>query len=394
MTSARLAGSEEAARRLSATSLREFLDPDTDKDKARRYRRYRRPVSRDEIALPGLVRYALKLIDLPSAGPGEKVAWWVNFLFQGRQCELALEKFGLRLYVELIDNDETQADQVARKIVKKLSSSMRVVEDLVLAPAASGLFRNGDATVINQHASLRRTYEYFRERSLHPLVVEDEVKHFGAGAGIAQAISFQLGKLQMQLNSFHDLVASVNAYLSLLEHDMVLALPFENFDPSKHSLERFIGSRWGDKYRQIFDLTQRDDKLYYDRLVDVVERWRNTYSHGGFEKGNGSSVYLHYEGIGAIPVGLSSATERVGIFFTHATDEDINHVFELFDEFDAWLRDTRMRYAMEWITSGLQVRFDPIFRAELFDAMKSPERFSKYVDYNAYLDERAVNMDY
>lgn len=128
MTSERLAGSEDAAKRLSATSLREFLDPKTDKDETRRYRRYRRPVSRDEIALPGLARYALKLVGLPSAGPGEKVAWWVNFLFQGRQCELALEKFGLRLYVELVDNDETKASQVANKIVKKLSSSMRAVE--------------------------------------------------------------------------------------------------------------------------------------------------------------------------------------------------------------------------------------------------------------------------
>lgn len=141
-------------------------------------------------------------------------------------------------------------------------------------------------------------------------------------------------------------------------------------------------------------MTRKDDKRYYDKLVEVVERWRNTYSHGGFEKGHGSSVFLHYQGIGAVPVGLSSATERTGIFFTHATDEDINGVFELFDELDSWLSGTHLRYAMEWITSGLQVRFDPAFRADLVKAMKSPERFSKYVDYSSHLEERAVNMDY
>ncbi len=74
----------------------------------------------------------------------------------------------------------------------------------------------------------------------------------------------------MQLNSFNDLVASVNAYLSLLEHHMVLALPFQGLDPSKHSLEKFIGFRWGDKYGQVFDLTRKDDKRYHDRLVEVV----------------------------------------------------------------------------------------------------------------------------
>jgi hypothetical protein len=53
-----------------------------------------------------------------------------------------------------------------------------------------------------------------------------------------------------------------------------------------------------------------------------------------------------------------------------------------------------MCFAMEWITSGLQVRFDPAFRAELAEAMESPERFSKYVEYNAYLEDLAANMDY
>lgn len=236
-------GSEDAAKRLSATSLREFQHPKKDKDTTRRYRRYKRRISRGEIALPELARYALELIGLPAVGPGERVAWWVNFLFQGRQCELALEKFGLRLYIEIVDNDETQANQTADKIVKKLSSSMRAVETFVLAPAAPELFRSGQATVINQHMSLRRTYEYFRDRALKPALVEDEVKYFGPGDGIAGGHTFQSGKLVMQLNSFHDLVASVNAYLSLFEHTMVLALPFQDFDPSKHSLERKINRR-------------------------------------------------------------------------------------------------------------------------------------------------------
>ncbi|PYI69781.1 hypothetical protein CVV68_01345 [Arthrobacter livingstonensis] len=317
------------------------------------------------------------------------MAWWVNFLFHGRQCELALEKFGLHLYIEIVDNDEADANMAANKIVKKLGSSMRAIESLVLTPAAPGLFREGKATVVNQYSSLRRSYEYFRERASSPFLIDDEVKHLGNGG-----TTFQLGNRLMQMNSFHDLVASVNAYLSLLEHILVLALPFQSFDPSKDSLDKFIGSRWGDKYGQVFDLTRKDDKRYYDRLIEVVERWRNTYAHGGFEKGHGSSVYLHYQGIGAIPVGLSSATERVGIFLMPATDEDITHVFKLFDEIDAWFTDDRMHFAMEWITSGLHVRFDPTFRTEVIEAMESPERFSKYVEYNAYLDDRAVNMDF
>lgn len=389
MIQSRLAGSENAGKRLKATSLRDFLDPKTDTDKTRRYRRHRRSVSRDEIALPGLARYALELVGLRSAGPGEKVSWWVHFLFQGQLCELALEKFGLRLYVELVDDDETQAEQLAKIIVKKLRSSMRAIETLVLAPAASGLFREGEVTAVNQHAGLRRSYEYFRERASNPAVIQDERNQLSSDSW-----TFQAGEPLMRLNSHHDLVASVNAYLSLLEHRLVLALPFEGFDPSKDSLEKFIGLRWGDKYRHVFDLKQIEDKRYYDKLVEIVERWRNIYSHGGFEKGNGSSVYLHYEGIGAIPITLRSASAVGGVLFVPEIDGEIDHVFKLFDEFDAWLLDTRMPFATEWITSGLHVRFDPAFRAEVVKAMKSPERFSKFVDYKSELETRAANMDY
>jgi hypothetical protein len=41
---------------------------------------------------------------------------------------------------------------------------------------------------------------------------------------------------------------------------------------------------------------------YLGRLTAVVERWRNPYSHGGFEKGHGATVYLHAPGVGAVPI--------------------------------------------------------------------------------------------
>ncbi len=39
-----------------------------------------------------------------------------------------------------------------------------------------------------------------------------------------------------------------------------------------------------------------DSGRYGQRLTDVVERWRNPYSHGGFEKDHGATIYLHTPG--------------------------------------------------------------------------------------------------
>jgi hypothetical protein len=251
------------------------------------------------------------------------------------------------------------------------------------------LFKSGRATVVNQHLRLKQAYDYFRDKAANPIEILDEtVRHENGG------LSFTSGSTRMRLNSFYDLVAATNAYLSLFEHDMVLSLPFVGYDPSEISLQEFIGLRWGDKFARVFDISRPEDKRYRDRLIEVVERWRNTYSHGGFEKGHGSTVYLHYQGLGAIPVGLSSSTGGSSLWFVPATEDDVGSVFALFDEIDAWLAERRIPQAMEWIEAGLDVRFDAEFRQDAAEAMADPNLFTSFVDLHGYLWDRTANMDY
>lgn len=117
------------------------------------------------------------LIGLKVYGPGEKVAWFVNFTYRGEPCVLAYEKFGLRLYLRT-EAPEEEARKTQVKVAKQLRSSMRVVEKVIM-DAAPELLGKGEATVVNQHRSLRRAYEYFRERALEPTMVEDETIEYG-----------------------------------------------------------------------------------------------------------------------------------------------------------------------------------------------------------------------
>lgn len=103
-----------------------------------------------------------------------------------------------------------------RQIVKQLGASMRTVERLIL-DAAPDLLGKGNATVVNQHSSLSRAYEYFQDRAIDPEFIADEHTQPTHGFTIT------IGKTQMDLNAFHDMVAAISAYLRLLEHDLVLA---------------------------------------------------------------------------------------------------------------------------------------------------------------------------
>jgi len=265
--------------RLKQTALRDFAPSAEDEDLGGRA--YRFSVDLDEAPVPALLRYALVLIGLEAYGPDEKIEWWINFRFRGVRCQLAHQKFGLRLYVRDADTeDAARATYVA--VVKKLRSAMPVIEKPILG-AALGLLGSGRATVINQRGSLRRAYEYFRERALNPFAIEDERTVIEPRGLFLQGVSFKSGSAQMRMNAAHDLVAAITSYLSLLEHELVLSLAFTGFDPDEDDLTAVIGSRWGDKFDRLLgkgDVARR----YRQRLTDVIERWRNPYSHGGFEK--------------------------------------------------------------------------------------------------------------
>lgn len=346
-------------------------------------------VSWNSAPVPQLIRYALVSIGLTPQGPAEKVAWWVNFTYQGQACTLAHEKFGLRLYLHT-ESEETSATQTLIQIDKRLRSSVRAVEKEVLADAPA-LLANGDATVVNQHYVLLQAYTYFRERATSPSVVQDVHEPFVSEDGSISGSTFTHGGSVMRQNAFHDLVAAITAYLSLLEHDLVLALPFQGFDPTVDSLIGIVGSRWKEKFARVLPNDTAAER-YRQLLTEVVERWRNPYSHGGFEKGHGATVFIHAPDIGTVPVGLTSIRDSPRFSLFPVDEAEMASVFQLFDELDDWLRST-LPDAFAWIEAGLDVRFDHDFRV----AAKAAHNAGEFTDYLKHAEHRQAvvdNMDF
>ncbi|WP_130841906.1 hypothetical protein [Corynebacterium neomassiliense] len=382
---------ENAAKHLSRTSLRDFGPPVPTDDKAATYATHVLKIMPHEAPLPVLLRHALDLIGIPHHGPWEKVAWWVEFQYQGHSCSLSYEKFGLRLRVRG-DLTKERADRILLEIRKKLNTAGRTVEKL-LSKKAHNAINSGNVTVANQYRRLRRAYDYFRQRAVNPDFVED-IHEQMEGDGIVKSWSHHVcGKSVMDLNASHDLVASISAYLSVLEHCFVLILPFHDFDPSSDELTQIIGDRWGDKWRRVIGVSDKESKRLRERLGEVVEQWRNPYSHGGFEKGYGATVYVHMEGLGALPVGMSSILDSPRFSFFPLSETDLSKVFGLFDDIDAYLVRT-FPHAMAWIESGLDVRFDEEFISQVSHSIENYGNVKKLIEIQSYLDDRAANMDY
>jgi hypothetical protein len=86
-----------AGERLAETALRDFAPSEGERTGGLTC--YKVTLTADEAPVPVLLRHALTLIGCSHGGPGEKVAWWVPFSYKGHACELAHEKFGLRIRI-------------------------------------------------------------------------------------------------------------------------------------------------------------------------------------------------------------------------------------------------------------------------------------------------------
>lgn len=378
-----------AAERLSKTALRDFRPRLSDEAPDYDLPQYRVTLPSEEAPIPVLLRYALELIGIDYTGPGEKVAWWTTFVYKGYHCELAHQKFGLRLRIRGALTEE-QANDVLAEVRQKLASAVTTVEGL-LAGTTRDTLNAGNLTVVNQHNQLRRAYDYFRERATNPDVVDD-VSESGESEHLSWS-TFVLGRNVMAMNSFHDLVAAISAFLSSLEHDLVLALPFLDFDPSTDDLTQIIGNRWGEKWRRVVGHSDPEAVRLREGLTAVVERWRNPYSHGGFEKSHGATIYVHTPGLGALPVGLTGVRDSPLFSFHSAAETDIADIFTLFQRIDDYLAQT-IPQATEWINSGLDVRFDAEFRTEVASCIRSDGDLVKLIEAQSYQEDMIANMDY
>jgi hypothetical protein len=266
-------------------------------------------------------------------------------------------------------------------IMKKLQNATKAIEKSILKPFSVQQIKAGGVTIDNQYLQLRYAYEYFRENT--------QIAFSGNGR-LQEKNIIQPDRTE----GFYNLVAMLNAYLSLLEHTLVLSLPFMGFNPEDEDLTTFISLRWGLKFQRLFNINK--DKLakkHFDRLHEVNEEWRNTYSHGGFDKQK-ASIYFHVPKVGAIPAALLDVRDSPHFNFIPADVDDFDRVVQILDDLDEWLHSGPAAFGLRWAESGVPVRFDAKFREEVAHAIQSEEGFGQFADYHWAMHDRAVNMEY
>jgi hypothetical protein len=331
-----------------------------------------------------LAREVMVVFGAADLGTEDKVAWCYGFTVDGVPCTLASTKWGLRLHLDVAVGDADAAGHLAQRVLDKLAAAQRVVNKSVLSPQLDGQIKAGNVTITNQYATLRGSYEYFREGA--------EQAYAGAGRlanrpGLADLIAGR-GAYEGWWNA----LAMVSAYFSTLEHILIGCLPFTTFDPATENLTSAIGDEWYKKMKRVVNITDPEPKRQFDALHDIAERFRNTYSHGAFGHDGRAAMSVHLPDVGAVPVTLGEFGVRPELLFVPAVKDGFDDICSVFDSCDDWLANGPLADGHRWVLAGLDFRFDAQFRADVSSA-RGQGRYETFLSDTAEYVDALMNMD-
>lgn len=336
------------------------------------------------------------VVGCPDLGRFEKVAFECTLTFEDVSVNVALQKFGVRVYLAVAD--EEQAQQLTARLLKAISSAIPIVEKHILIPQAESQLKDGLVTLDNRWSWYREMYEYFRNRhdelaQRARTTTEPPPERLETASGSGWSYSNLRGELRRQAE--FDGIAAITAFFSLLEHLLVIALALSHFDPASEEFNRFVGLSWRDKCRRVLDIdADVEAKKHYDALSRVADDLRNPNAHGGFDRQQ-SQIFVHMPGVGAIPANLTGAREPPTYFFAATGDSRIEEAWRVLDATDDWLGTGPLRFARRLAESNVDISFDPDTRARLEAAAANDDgSFDDLVHAIGEWQDRATNMDW
>lgn len=326
------------------------------------------------------------------SGRWEKIAWTIPIKFKGQPYLLTHRKFGFYI---ISNSDEEKVTALGIEAMSQIKKAIHSAEGLI-QPYVKDKVNKGEFSVNNEYHKIQDKYLFFRDAAkteYEKIKKLDSKKRKIRIENFADSFN---GRMALVKAADYNASAMIDAYFSLLEHILVLLVPFsKHVDHSTFKTEEFIGMNWKDKYKIIFQIISDVESLkQMEKLTEIKEAFRNPLAHGYFFK-NGNSFFVHMEHIGAIPFSLTKnngnliyGMEKIGSF-------NFSQICRAFDDFDKFLhKNIQSKFGMLYIKSGLLIAFTKDISEYYQSFMTSMRKFNNFIEYQSSLADDASNMDW
>ena len=314
--------------------------------------------------------------------PIEKVAWEIDFVVNETHCTVSSEKFGYRLYIR--SKDHAIISRLSKQLPSIFNRAVVSLQKHIEAFSASEI-KKENIIVINQYKELFDMYTFFKQQAGLKRKFRD-VKTKEKNFTKLWNRDIKAGR-----ESFYFEQAAYFAFFGLLEHLLVLLLAFRNFNPKTESIKKFIFLKWSEKYKRIFDLSDKRFNEYYIFFTDLSRQNRNLYAHGKFSKDNSSMlVYLAGTGlISAKPFRFDDSGDTSLLRWLGRSGESLQKL----ENFLQLIRHSQYKVPMQIIRGGLNIDFSSEERKEYKKLMRCGNAL-EFVEHTNDLIDRHQNMDW
>ncbi|KAB2878616.1 hypothetical protein F9K33_12540 [bacterium] len=328
-------------------------------------------------------------------GPWEKVAWEIPLKYKGTPLILTHRKFGFEI-ISYLENET-----ITKRGIEAVTNIHKATQyaEILIEPHIRSLVQTGHITLDNGYRNIRNRYIFLRENASREYSQANGIKKIfepEQGIGLEENIK-SYNRFIRTINAGHYyMIAMLDAYFSLLEHTLVLLLPFlKNIDPEQVNLEDFIGKNWKEKYKVILPIISDTGALQLlERLDKIKKRVRNPLSHGNLLK-NGLSFYVHMENLGAIPVTLTKSNNKFKYSFDENMQMEFQEICDCFDNCDTFFETHPLtKYGIRYIKSELSIAFDTKSCVQYKTFMTNGDEFNKFIENMSREHDDAANMDW
>lgn len=335
----------------------------------------------------------VKLKKFDFLGKWEKIAWQIPVEYKGEHLVFTHRKFGFKV---ITSGKSPKTIKLATEALEMIHKAIPFAEELI-APHIRNLIKKGSVSLDNEYSNIRNRYVFFREMAEKAFSIDKGNKFDWEKGTEPEKIKELYNTYLRDKNSGHYYVtAMLDSYFCLLEHLLVLLLPFiDRINISEIDVEDFISMNWKDKFKIIFSLSKnKQAQKIFKELNEIKDELRNPLTHGYFFK-NGHSFLVQMENLGIIPMKLTKSERIFRYSFGRIKTYKFESICKCFDECDRFFEtDKSTKYGLEYINTNLSIAFDS-FTSDLYKAaMIDDETFDNFMHDMMRRQDDAANMDW
>lgn len=333
------------------------------------------------------------LLGFKDLGKFEKISWSIPVDYEGTAFLIEHRKFGCGVFAADLPAQEIQAAQIVKRIKKAVKLAEPYFEWRAKAAADASTLN-----VLNHARQLYERFDYFRhacrarqaeaEARKDERNVETRTLENGGNASTIKIPSFALKREATWLA-----LAAIESFFSWTEHILIHIAILSGKVMTGAEVADLASKDWAEKFKLALPITDKDTKIFFDKLVIIRRQLRNAVAHGSFGK-QGEAFQFH-SNAGAVPLLLPHKKDKNAFRFGTGVDYVDGEALNTIDTFIEHLWSGGRAPAKLYIQdSGLPLILTYSKDGTYARAMASEDEMNEFLDHLGYKFDQAANMDW